>query len=32
MAEPKQSYDYAHRQGVEEISWNRFAELSANLA
>jgi hypothetical protein len=26
-----QSYDYAHRQGVEEISWPRFAELSAIL-
>jgi hypoxanthine phosphoribosyltransferase len=25
------SYDYAHRQGVEEISWPRFAELSAIL-
>ena len=32
MVEPMRSYDYAHRQGVEEISWNRFAELSANLA
>lgn len=27
-----QSYDYAHRQGVEEISWERFASLSASLA
>jgi hypoxanthine phosphoribosyltransferase len=27
-----QSYDYAHRQGIEEISWPRFAELSASLA
>lgn len=26
-----QSYDYANRQGIEEISWNRFAELAANL-
>lgn len=26
------SYDYAHRQGVEEISWERFAELSALLS
>ena len=24
-----QSYDYAHRTGVEEISWPRFAELAA---
>ncbi len=27
-----QSYDYAHRTGVEEISWPRFAELAATLA
>jgi hypoxanthine phosphoribosyltransferase len=27
-----QSYDYAHRKGVEEISWERFAALSALLA
>lgn len=27
-----QSYDYAHRIGVEEISWPRFAELAATLA
>jgi hypoxanthine phosphoribosyltransferase len=27
-----QSYDYAHRQGVEEISWERFASLAAVLA
>jgi len=26
-----QSYDYAHRQGVEEISWERFGELSQAL-
>jgi hypoxanthine phosphoribosyltransferase len=26
-----QSYDYTHRQGIEEISWQRFSELSANL-
>lgn len=26
-----QSYDYIHRQGVEEISWERFAELAAEL-
>ena len=26
-----QSYDYSHRQGVEEISWERFAQLSATL-
>jgi hypoxanthine phosphoribosyltransferase len=26
-----QSYDYAHRKGVEEISWERFAQLSATL-
>ncbi len=25
------SYDYQHRQGVEEISWERFAALSAQL-
>lgn len=27
-----QSYDYANRQGIEEISWERFAALSAQLA
>jgi len=27
-----QSYDYARRQGVEEISWDRFARLSRALA
>jgi uncharacterized protein len=27
-----QSYDYAHRQSIEPISWERFAELSALLA
>ncbi len=26
-----QSYDYAHRTGVEDISWPRFAELTATL-
>jgi hypothetical protein len=26
------SYDYAHREGVEEISWERFALLSRKLA
>lgn len=26
------SYDYAHRKGVEEISWERFGELSRSLA
>jgi len=26
------SYDYAQRKGVEEISWERFASLSASLA
>ena len=26
-----QSYDYAHRQGITEISWSRFAELSSTL-
>lgn len=25
------SYDYAHRKGVEEISWKRFGELSREL-
>jgi hypothetical protein len=25
------SYDYTHRKGVEEISWERFGELSRNL-
>jgi hypoxanthine phosphoribosyltransferase len=25
------SYDYQHRQGVEEISWERFAAMSAQL-
>ena len=25
------SYDYAHRKGVEEISWQRFGELSRAL-
>ena len=27
-----QSYDYVHRQGVEEITWERFAQLAAALA
>ena len=27
-----QSYDYAHRQGVQEISWTEFAGLAARLA
>jgi hypoxanthine phosphoribosyltransferase len=27
-----QSYDYAHRAGVEEITWERFPELAATLA
>ena len=27
-----QSYDYAHRQGVREISWDEFAGLAARLA
>lgn len=26
------SYDYAHRQGVREISWDEFATLAARLA
>ena len=25
------SYDYAHRKGIEEISWERFGELSQTL-
>ncbi len=25
------SYDYAHREGIEEISWERFGELSRAL-
>jgi len=25
------SYDYSHRKGIEEISWSRFAALSAQL-
>lgn len=25
------SYDYAHRQGIEEITWERFGELSRAL-
>jgi hypothetical protein len=25
------SYDYAHRKGIEEISWERFGELSRSL-
>lgn len=31
MSQP-QSYDYAHRQGVEEITWERFAALARQLA
>jgi hypoxanthine phosphoribosyltransferase len=27
-----QSYDYAHRKGVKEISWEDFAQLAATLA
>ncbi len=27
-----QSYDYAHRQGVHEVSWDGFARLAASLA
>lgn len=27
-----QSYDYAHRTGIQEISWDQFAQLSATLA
>ncbi len=27
-----QSYDYAHRSGVEPVTWERFAELSRTLA
>lgn len=27
-----QSYDYGNRQGIEEISWERFAQLSGTLA
>jgi hypoxanthine phosphoribosyltransferase len=27
-----QSYDYATRKGVEEISWERFSELAAQVA
>lgn len=27
-----QSYDYVHRQGLEDISWQRFYELSQTLA
>ena len=26
------SYDYSQRKGVEEISWERFASLTATLA
>ena len=26
-----QSYDYSHRKGVDEISWERFASLAADL-
>ena len=27
-----QSYDYAHRTGVDDISWDRFAQLAARLS
>ena len=27
-----QSYDYAHRIGVADISWDRFAQLAATLS
>jgi hypoxanthine phosphoribosyltransferase len=27
-----ESYDYSHRKGVDEISWEYFGQLSANLA
>ena len=27
-----QSYDYAHRTGVDDISWDRFAQLAATLS
>jgi hypoxanthine phosphoribosyltransferase len=27
-----QSYDYAHRSGVDDISWERFAQLAATLS
>src|SRR4051812_21246142 len=27
-----QSYDYAHRTGVADISWERFGQLSATLS
>jgi hypoxanthine phosphoribosyltransferase len=27
-----QSYDYAHRSGIDEITWARFAELAAQLS
>jgi hypoxanthine phosphoribosyltransferase len=27
-----QSYDYAHRKGIEEITWEQFGRLSATLA
>ena len=26
------SYDYAHRKGVREISWEKFASLAAQVA
>lgn len=26
-----QSYDYAHRQGIEEVSWEKFAQLAAMM-
>src|SRR5689334_17687227 len=27
-----QSYDYTHRTGVDEISWERFGQLAARLS
>lgn len=27
-----QSYDYAHRQGIEEVPWEKFAQLAAMMA
>ncbi len=34
MSEPKRmrSYDYAHRKGVREMSWEEFASLAAQVA
>jgi hypoxanthine phosphoribosyltransferase len=30
--EELQSYDYSHRTGVDDISWDRFAQLAATLS